>query len=149
MNLLNLKPETRAPFSTTVNTLIAEHNLAPDEIFMNVLESQENPDMNYWMTRVLVEEHHVLPEQEIGKDAAGESVKPLQAACLLKNPGMVAALLELNAFQGSLTDREFQLTARIATKQEDQIILGIIMHYAQEMGHLDMFMKTIQNAAIQ
>jgi hypothetical protein len=149
MNLLNLKPETRAPFSTTVKTLITEHKLAPDEIFMNVLESQENPDMNYWMTRVLVEEQHVVPEQEMGKDAAGEIVKPLQAACLLQNPGMVAALLELNAFQGSLTDREFQLTALIASKQEDQIILGIMMRYAQEMGHLVMFMKTLQNAPTQ
>jgi len=149
MNLLNLKPETRAPFSTTVKTLVSQHHLDPNEIFMNVLESQENPDMNYWMTLVLIEEHGVLPEQEMGKDATGEVVKPLQAACLLKNPGMVAALLEHNAFQGGLTDREFQLAARIASKQEDQEILGIMMRYAQEVGNLECFMKTLQNAPIQ
>ena len=149
MNLLNLKPETRAPFSATVKTLIQKHKIDPHEIFMNVLESQEAPDMNYWMTLVLVQEHFVSPQQEVAKDAVGESVKPLQAACLLQNAGMVAALLELNAFSGSLTDREFQLAARIASQQENEAIMGLLMAYAQEMGNLEPFMRTLQGAPLQ
>jgi len=37
MNLLALDPNTRAPFSKTVQTLIQKHRLDPNEIFMNVL----------------------------------------------------------------------------------------------------------------
>lgn len=149
MNLLNLSPETRAPFTKVVNTLIQKHKIDPNEIFMNVLESQEAPDMNYWMTKVLVQDHFVSPQQSLGKDAAGETVKPLQAACLLQNAGMVAALLELNAFSGSLTDREFQLAARIASQQENEAIMGLMMAYAQTLGNLEPFMRELQGAPIQ
>ena len=95
--------------------------------FLNVLESQEAPEMNYWMTIVLVQEHFVSAQQEVAKDAVGETVKPLQAACLMQNVGMVAALLELEGFKGDVTDREFQLTARIASSHEDQAVLGLLM----------------------
>ncbi len=149
MNLLNLPEDTRAPFSKTVQTLIQKHKIDPNEIFMNVLESEEAPEMNYWMLKVLIQEHFVSPQQEVAKDAAGESVKPLQAACLLNNVGALAALLEANAFQGGVTDREFQLAARIASRQEDQGALGVIMKYAQEVGHLETFMRELQDAPIQ
>jgi hypothetical protein len=84
----------------------------------------------------------------VGQDAEGETVKPLQAAALLKNVGAVAALLEANAFPGSVTDKEFQLTARIASKQEDQAVLGVMMKYAQAMGHLETFMRELEGAPV-
>lgn len=149
MNLLNIEPETREPFSKTVQTLIQKHKINPNEILMNVLESQEAPEMNYWMTMVLVQEHFVSPQQEVAKDDAGESVKPLQAACLLQNVGMAAALLELEAFNGSVTDRDFQLCARIASQHEDQAILGLLMKYAQEKDLLEPFMRTLQGSTLQ
>lgn len=149
MNLLNVEQAQREPFSKTVQTLIQKHKIDPNEIFMNVLESQEEAEMNYWMMKVLIQEHFVSPQQEVAKDQAGESVKPLQAACLLSNVGAAAALLEANAFQGGVTDREFQLAARIASKQEDQGVLGVLMKYAQEVGNLEPFMRELQAAPIQ
>ncbi|WP_024850131.1 hypothetical protein [Hydrogenovibrio kuenenii] len=149
MNLLNLDPQTKEPFTKIVQTLIQKHKLDPNEIFMNVLESQEEPEMNYWMTKVLVQEHFVSPRQEVARDAEGEVVKPLQAACLLQNVGMVAALLEMNAFQGGVTDHDLQLAARMASRHEDQAVLGVIMRYAQEVGSLETFMRELQGAQLQ
>jgi len=149
MNLLNLDSAQRAPFSATVQTLIQKHKIEPNEIFMNVLESEEAPEMNYWMMKVMIQEHFVSPQQAVAKDQAGEAVKPLQAACLLGNVGAVAALLEANAFQGGVSDREFQLAARIASKQEDQGVLGVIMKYAQEVGNLETFMRDLNASPIQ
>jgi hypothetical protein len=149
MNLLNLDDKTREPFSKTVQSLIQKYKIQPADIFMNVLESQEAPEMNYWMTKVLVQEHFVSAQKELAKDEAGESVKPLQAACLLQNVGMVAALLELNAFVGGMADQDFQLAARIASKQEDEAVMGLLMRYAQELGNLEIMMKELQNAPVQ
>ncbi len=149
MNLLNLDEKTREPFSKTVQTLIQKHKIQPADIFMNVLESKEDPEMNYWMTKVLVQEHFVSAQKELAKDDAGESVKPLQAACLLKNIGMVAALLELNSFSGGIADKDFQLAARIASKQEDEAIMSLLMRYAQELGNLEIMMKELQGSPIQ
>ena len=149
MNLLNLDAAQRAPFSRIVAGLVRDKSIDPQEIFMNVLESQEAPEMNYWMTLVLTQEHFVSPQRAIAKDAAGEAVKPLQAACLMQNLGMLAALLELNAFTGSVTGRDFQLCARIASQHEDQAALGLLMKYAQEKEALEPFMRTLQGATLQ
>lgn len=149
MNLLNLDPAARKAFSKTVQTLIQKHKIDPQEIFLNVLESQEAPEMNYWMAMVLVQEHFVSPQMEVGTDAAGETVKPLQAACLLQNVGVTAAMLELNAFTGSVTDRDYQLCARIASQHEDQAILGLLMKYAQEKEALEPFMRALQGSTLQ
>lgn len=149
MNLLNLNTEDRAIFAKTLATLIGEHNMDPNEVFLNVLESTEAPDMNYWMSLVLLEEHGVDGQQVLDKDAAGEGVKPLQAACLLQNLGVVAALLEQQAYQGSVVDREFQLAARIASRHEDQALLGVLMKYAQERNELEWMMKALQSAQLQ
>lgn len=149
MNLLNLDPAAREAFSKTVQTLIQKHKIDPQEIFLNVLESQEAPEMNYWMAMVLVQEHFVSPQMEVGTDAAGETVKPLQAACLLQNVGVTAAMLELNAFTGSVTDRDYQLCARIASQHEDQAILGLLMKYAQEKDVLEPFMRALQGSTLQ
>lgn len=149
MNLLNLDEAQRAPFSRIVAGLVRDKSIDASEIFMNVLESQEAPEMNYWMTMVLTQEHFVSPQKEIAKDAAGESVKPLQAACILQNIGMVAALLELNAFKGSVTDRDYQLCARIASQHEDQAVLGLLMKYAQEKDLLEPFMRSLQGSTLQ
>lgn len=149
MNLLNLDEAQRAPFARIAAGLIRDKGIDPREIFLNVLESQEAPEMNYWMTMVLVQEHFVSAQQEVAKDAAGEVVKPLQAACLMQNVGMVAALLELDSFKGSVTDREFQLTARIASKHEDQAILGLLMKYAQNKDLLEPFMRSLQGSTLQ
>lgn len=149
MNLLNLDEAQRGPFARITAGLIHEKGFDPKEIFMNVLESQEAPEMNYWMTKVLVQEHFVSAQEEVAEDKDGEKVKPLQAACLLNNVGMVAALLELKAYQGDLIDKEFQLAARIASRQEDQAVLGVIMKYAQEMGGLEPFMRELQGNSLQ
>lgn len=149
MNLLNLDEAQRAPFARIAAGLIRDKGIDPREIFLNVLESQEAPEMNYWMTMVLVQEHFVSAQQEVAKDAAGEVVKPLQAACLMQNVGMVAALLELGSFKGSVTDREFQLTARITSKHEDQAILGLLMKYAQDKELLEPFMRSLQGSTLQ
>ncbi|MEA1990088.1 MAG: hypothetical protein U9N57_12895 [Pseudomonadota bacterium] len=149
MNLLNLDEAQRAPFSRIVAGLVRDKSIDANEIFLNVLESEEAPEMNYWMTMVLTQEHFVSPQKEVAKDAAGESVKPLQAACILQNIGMVAALLELDAFKGSVTDRDYQLCARIASQHEDQAVLGLLMKYAQEMDLLEPFMRALQGSTLQ
>lgn len=149
MNLLNLDQENREAFVKTLDRLINQHNMKPSDMFMHVLESNEEPEMNYWMTRVLIENHDLDPQLTLDKDAAGEDVKPLQAACLLQNIGVVAVLLEKNAFQGSVADREFQLAARIASKHEDQALLGLLMKFAQERNELEWMMKALQRAPLQ
>ena len=149
MNLLNLDEAQRAPFARLTAGLVRDKGIDPFEIFLNVLESEEAPEMNYWMTMVLVQEHFVSAQKEVAKDAAGETVKPIQAACLLKNVGMVAALLELGAFKGSVTDRDFQLCARIASQHEDQAILGLMMKYAQEKDVIEPFMRSLQGSTLQ
>jgi len=149
MNLLNLDQAQRAPFSRIVAGLVRDKGIDPFEIFLNVIESEEAPEMNYWMTMVLVQEYFVSAQKEVAKDAAGESVKPIQAACLLKNVGVVAALLELGGFKGSVTDRDFQLCARIASQDEDQAILGLMMKFAQEKDVIEPFMRTLQGSTLQ
>lgn len=149
MNLLDLNTEDKAVFKKTLATLIVEHKLSPNDIFLNVLESTEAHDMNYWMSLVLIEDHGVDAQQVLDQDAAGEDVKPLQAACLLQNLGVVAALLETHAFKGSVVDREFQLAARIASKHENQALLGVLMKYAQEKDELEWMMKALQGSTLQ
>lgn len=149
MNLLELPQEKREHFSKVVKTLVQKHQIDPNEIFMNVLESQEAPEMNYWMMKVLVQEHFMSPQKVVAQDQSGENVKALQAACLLGNSGVVAALLESNGFEGGVDGREYQLAARIASSQEDQGILGLLMKYAQEVGNLELFMRELQSAPMQ
>ncbi|GAB6034825.1 hypothetical protein [Galenea microaerophila] len=143
MNLLDLDEAQRAPFSRLVAGLVQEKGIDPKEIFLNALESEEAPEMNYWISKVLLQEHFVPAQMVVAKDAAGEPVKALQAAALLGNVGVVAALLEAKGFQGSLTDKEFQLTTRIAAKQEDQAVMSLLMKYAQTVGHLETFMQSL------
>lgn len=149
MNLLNFDQANREAFVVTLSRLVKEHGMQPGEMFMHVLESQAEPEMNYWMARVLIEDHGLDPHKPLDKDAAGEEVKPLQAACLLQNIGVAAVLLEKMAFQGSVADREFQLAARIASKHEDQALLGLLMKFAQERGELEWMMKALQGASLQ
>ncbi|WP_319380473.1 hypothetical protein [Thiomicrorhabdus sp.] len=149
MNLLNLDEKNRDSFSSIVKTLVQKHKTDPKEMFIHALESEAEPEMNYWMTMVLVQEYFVSPQLEVGKDAAGEPVKALQAACLLKNVGVVAALLELGGFGGSVTGKDFQLAARIASQHEDQAVLGLLMKYAQERELLEPFMRALQGATLQ
>jgi hypothetical protein len=149
MNLLNLSPDNRDSFSKIVQTLVKKHQTDPSEMFMHALESEADPEMNYWMTQVLVQDYFVSPKMVVGKDAEGEPVKALQAACLLQNVGVVAALLELGGFKGSVTDKEYQLAARIASKHENQAVLGLLMKYAQEKEVLEPFMRSLQSTTLQ
>ena len=149
MNLLNLDQANREAFVKTLNTLVNDHKLNPNEVFVNVLESNEAPEMNYWMAQVLLTEHQVNGQQVLAQDASGEDVKPLQAACLLQNVGVAAALLEAGAFEGSVVDRDFQLAARIASKHEDQAVLAVLMKFSQERGELEWMMKTLQGTTLQ
>ncbi len=149
MNLLNLNPDSRDSFSKIVQTLVQKHKTDPNEMFMHALESEAEPEMNYWMTKVLVQEYFVSAQMVVGKDSEGKLVKALQAACLLQNVGVVAALLELGGFKGSVTDKEYQLAARIASKHEDQAVLGLLMKYAQEKDLLEPFMRSLQSTTLQ
>ena len=149
MNLLNLKLENRDSFSKIVKTLVQKHKTDPKEMLMHAIESEADPEMNYWMTMVLVQEYFVSAQTVVGNDAAGEPVKALQAACLLQNVGVVAALLELGGFKGSVTDKEYQLSARIASQHEDQAVLGLLMKYAQEKDLLEPFMRSLQGSTLQ
>ncbi len=89
------------------------------------------------------------PQQEVAKDQAGESVKPLQAACLLGNVGAAAALLEANAFKVVWRIENSNWRHGLLSKQEDQGLLGILMKYAQEVGNLEPFMRELQAAPLQ
>jgi len=149
MNLLNFDSKNRDSFSNIVKTLVTRHQNDPKEIFMHALESEAEPEMNYWMTMVLVQEHFVSPKMEVAKDQAGAPVTALQAACLLKNVGVVAALLELGGFNGSVLDKDFQLAARIASSHEDQALMGVLMKYAQEKDLIEPFMRKLKGAALQ
>ena len=149
MNLLSFDEKNRESFSNIVKTLVVRHEQSPQEIFMHALESEAEPEMNYWMTMVLVQEQFVSANLVVSKDAAGEAVKAFHAACLLKNVGMVAALLELSGFKGTVMDKEFQLAARIAAKQEDQVVMGVLMKYAQEKDLIEPFMRSLQGSLLQ
>ena len=127
MNLLNLKPENRDSFSKIVKTLVQKHKTDPKEMLMHAIESEADSEMNYWMTLELVQEYFVWAQTVVAHAAAGERVKALQAAWLLQNVGVVAALLELGDFKGSVTDKEYQLAARIASQHEDQAVLCLLM----------------------
>lgn len=148
MNLLDLDEAQRAPFARLTSGLVRDKAIDPKEIFLNVLESEEAVEMNYWMAKVLIQEHFVSPQMIVGKDASGEEVKALQVASLLKNAGVVAAILESNGFAGGVQDREFQLAARIASKNEDEAVTALLMRYAQEVGNLELFMRELQGAPI-
>jgi len=149
MNIMNFDENNRESFSKIVKTMVNSHQTDPKEMFLHALESEAEPEMNYWMTRVLVQEHFVSPRLEVGKDSAGEPVFALQAACLLQNVGVVAALVELDGFKGSVVEKEFQLAARIASKHEDQAVLAVLMKYAQEIDQLEPFMRLLQGSALQ
>ncbi|MBN2647815.1 MAG: hypothetical protein JXR44_08520 [Thiotrichales bacterium] len=149
MNLLNFDLKNRESFSQIVKTLVNRHQQDPKELLMHALESQAEVEMNYWMTKVLVEDFLVSPQLEVARDAAGVGVKALQAACLLQNVGVVAALLESGGFKGSVTDNDFQLAARIASQHEDQAILGLLMKFAQECQQLEPFMRRLQGSTLQ
>ena len=149
MNLLNLDEKNRDSFTQIVKTLVQKHNTDPKEMFLHAIESEADPEMNYWMTLVLVQDFFVSPQMEVAKDAANEPVKALQAACLLQNVGVVAALLELDGFKGSVVDKEYQLAARIASSHEDQAVLGLLMKYAQEKDELEPFMRSLQGSTLQ
>lgn len=148
MNLLELDPAQRAPFARLTAGLVRDKGIEAQEVFLNVLESTEALEMNYWMAKVLLQEHFISPQLVVAQDATGEPVKALQAACVLKNHGVAAAILESHGFQGAVDEREFQLAARIATKQEDEAMMSLLMKYAQEVGHLETFMRELQGAKL-
>ena len=56
MNLLNLNPENRDSFSKIVKTLVQKHQTQPSEMLLHAIESEADPEMNYWMTMVLVQD---------------------------------------------------------------------------------------------
>jgi len=148
-NLLNFDEKNRESFSNIVKTMVQKHQSDPKEMMLHAIESEAEPEMNYWMTKVLVEEYFVSARMPVGKDAAGQEVSALQAACLLKNVGVVAALVELGGFKGSVVEKEFQLVARIASQHEDQAILGLLMKFAQDNDLLEPFMRQLQGTSLQ
>lgn len=146
---LNFDPEHREAIALMVNTLVERHKQSPQDIFIHALESQAEPEMNYWTILELVENHGVNPQVAVGQDAQGEDVKPLHAVVLMQNPGALAALLTLKAYAGSMTDRDIQLAARMASQQEDQVQLAILMKHAERQGALEPFMHALQNMFLQ
>ena len=140
--------DNREPFAMMVQTLIQRHGQAPKDLFVHALESQAEPEMNYWTIMALVQDHFVSPTAPVGADSAGEPVKPLHAAVLMHNPGALAALLDLKAYEGSVTDRDIQLAARMASQHEDQALLAILMKHAEAQGALEPFMRALQNAPV-
>ena len=146
--LLNFDPKNREAFATMVSTLVQRHGQSPRDIFIHALESQAEPEVNYWTILELVQSHFVSPTEAVGEDAQGEPVKPLHAAVLMQNPGALAALLELKAYEGSVTDRDIQLAARMASQHEDQALLAILMKHAEQRGALEPFMRALQNAPL-
>lgn len=147
-NLLNFDPANRDAFATMVATLVQRHGQSPRDIFIHALESQTEPEVNYWTILELVQNHFVSPTEAVGEDAEGEPVKPLHAAVLMQNPGALAALLELKAYEGSITDRDYQLAARMASQHEDQALLAMLMKHAENLGALEPFMRALQNAPL-
>jgi len=147
-NLLNFDRNNREAFATMVATLVQRHGQSPQELFIHALESRAEPEVNYWTIIELVQNHFVSPTTPVGEDAEGEPVKPLHAAVLMQNPGALAALLELRAYDGGMTDRDIQLAARMASRHEDQALLAILMKHAENHGALEPFMRALQNAPL-
>ncbi len=147
--LLNFDPSHREPIALMVKTLIDRHQQPARDIFIHALESRSEPEMNYWTILTLVETYEVDPQAAIGQDAQGEAVKPLHAAVLMQNPGALAALLTLKAYEGTMVDRDIQLAARMASQQEDQAQLAILMKHAEQQGALEPFMRALQNVPVQ
>ena len=147
-NLLNFDPKNREPFAMMVQTLVQRHGQDPKDLFLHALESQAEPEMNYCTLLELVQNYFVAPPAPVGEDAEGAPVKPLHAAVLMENPGALAALLELKAYEGSVTDHDIQLAARMASRQEDQALLAILMKHAEALGALEPFMRALQNAPL-
>ena len=138
----------REPFAMMAQTLIQRHGQDPQDLFVHALESQAEPEMNYWTIIALVQNHFVSPTAPVGTDSAGEPVKPLHAAVLMRNPGALAALLDLKAYEGGVTDRDIQLAARMASQHEDQALLAMLMKHAEAQGALEPFMRALQNAPV-
>jgi hypothetical protein len=147
-SILNFNEDNREHFALMVQALVQRHGQDPKDLFIHALESQAEAEMNYWTIMELVQNYFVSATAAVGEDAAGEPVKPLHAAVLMKNPGALAALLELKAYEGGVTDKDIQLAARMASQHEDQALLAILMKYAEQQGALEPFMRTLQNATV-
>lgn len=140
--------DNREPFAMMVQTLVQRHGQDPKDLFIHALESQAEPEMNYWTIMELVQNYFVSAMAPVGEDRTGEPVKPLHAAVLMHNPGALAALLDLKAYEGSVTDRDIQLAARMASQHEDQALLAVLMQHAEAQGALEPFMRALQNAPL-
>jgi len=135
-------------FADMVATLVQRHGQDPQDLFIHALESQAEPEMNYWVIMALVQNHSVSATAPIGEDSAGEPVKPLHAAVLMHNPGALAVLLDLKAYAGGVTDHDIQLAACMASQHEDQALLAVLMQHAEAQGALEPFMRALQNAPL-
>lgn len=147
MNLLGFSQENRASFEATLQGLIDERGVKAEDLFLNVVESQQEAEMNYWMMKILLEKYSQDPQQVLGQDAAGQDVSVLQAAALMNNLGVIAALLETNSFAAQ--DLEVLQIAQIASNQQNEPLLGLVLAFAKEKDYLEVLVRSLKDETLQ
>ncbi|SFR64086.1 hypothetical protein [Thiomicrospira sp. ALE5] len=144
MSLFSADESLREPFNTLVDRLLADVELKPADIFLHALESEADTQMNYWVVRLLIEREEVDPHHAVSQDSAGAAVMPLHAACLLKNMGALAAMLDLDAYQGSPLGSEFGSALRICQTQGFDHGAGLMMAHAKQHDLLEALLLSLQ-----
>ena len=144
MALFSADTALREPFSLLVEKLLSEEGIKAEDVFFHALESESDPQMNYWVVRLLVEKKAVDPCKEVSKDSAGMAVMPIHAACLLNNTGALAAMLDLGAYEGSPLGKHYVAAMRICQSQGFDQGAGLMMAHAQEQGVLDALLLSLQ-----
>jgi hypothetical protein len=117
--------------------LIQAQKMPPSQIFMAALEGK-NAEASYWTIRHLAQDYALNLTNPVGhwdNDPSGEPILPLHAAVVMQNTGALAALLELEAFDGGLEGRPFDLLMRMC-QQASQDLMGVLVRYLEAKGEL-------------
>lgn len=134
----------REVFDKLVDKLLSGVDVSAEDVFLHAIESEADAQMNYWVVRLLIERQSVDPLLPLSHDAMGEAITPLHAACLLKNPGALAALLDLNTYESSPLGRQYLSAIRLCQAKDFEHGAALMMAHAQDNNLLDALLMTLQ-----
>jgi hypothetical protein len=129
-------PQLHEELSEALAELLLNKQANVGDVFLRAIEAPTGEiQVDYWLIRILVEDFGINPQAGLIHDENGEEIKPLHAACIIKNFGGLMALLDLRAYQGGLIDYDWDLAMRIVSKDaEAQSGYVILMIYALREG---------------
>jgi hypothetical protein len=128
--------------STAIAHLIQEEKLPPSQIFLSALEGK-NAVMAYWTIHHLVKDYCVNVLHPVGfwdNNPQGEPILPIHAAVVVNNVGALAALLELEAFEGDVQGRQFEALVRMCEQAESDV-MGVLIRYLEAKNQLNLLMR--------